>query len=78
MCVPVTERRKERALKEEDFDVPDEMPELVDQSGDKEPAKPHRRRGRRAVCESGGSRIEPRHPRVGLGKRSKDVTPRDK
>ncbi len=38
--LPVAERRRERALKEEDFDVPDEMPELVEQSDDEEPANP--------------------------------------
>ena len=32
--LPVAERRKKRALKEEEFDVPDEMPEVVEQSDD--------------------------------------------
>ncbi len=37
---PVAERRKERTLKEEDFDAPDEMPEILEQSDDEEPANP--------------------------------------
>ena len=31
---PVAERRKERLLKDEDFDAPDELPDLVDTSDD--------------------------------------------
>ncbi len=37
---PFAERRRERAIKEEDFDVPDEVPELVEQSDDEEAASP--------------------------------------
>ena len=37
---PVAERRRERALKDEDFGAPDELPELVEMSDDEEPANP--------------------------------------
>ena len=67
---PVSERRKERALRDEYFDVHDEMPELVDTSDDEgEPAplrnnKPRRtRRWYGAVSESGGPNRQRRRSR---------------
>ncbi len=38
--VPVAERRKERSLKEEDFGVPNEPPELAEVSDDEDPVNP--------------------------------------
>ncbi len=34
---PVAERRRERLLKDEDFDAPEELPDLVDTSDDEGP-----------------------------------------